>query len=100
MGMSDDDLSKVTMSSLVPDPDVGTWARATEYHAGAMPNGITYLFAAGAVVLPPLGIVAMLLAGRSWQRGRRGALLALLIAVLATAIGVAIWATVMPSTRS
>jgi hypothetical protein len=64
-----------------------------------MPIGIAYLFAFGAVVLPPLGLVAMLLAGRAWRRGRRGAQLALLFAVLSTALGVAIWATVMPSTH-
>lgn len=96
MERSDDDLSRVTLSSLVPDPDVGAWARSGEYRPGAMPNGIAYLFAFGALALPPLGIVAMVLAGRGWRRSRRGAPIALLCSVLTTATGIALWATVAP----
>ena len=94
MGMSDDDLSKVTMSSLVPEPAVGPWARSGKYRPGAMPNGIIYLLAFGALVLAPLGVIAMVMAGRAWSRGRRGARLALVCAVLATAVGVAVWLTI------
>ena len=95
MAMSDDDLSRVTMSSLIPDPDVGAWARSGQYRPGAMPNGIAYLLALGALGFPPLGMVAVVLAGRAWRQGRRGARVALVCAVLATAIGVVLWAAVM-----
>ena len=92
--MSDDELHRVTMSSLLPDPGIGPYVRG-KYRPSELPNGIAYLLAAGALGLPPLGIIAMLLAGRGWRDGRRGAPIAFVAAVVATAVGVALWATVL-----
>ena len=95
MGMSDEDLNRVTMSSLLPEPGIGLYAREN-YRPSAMPNGIAYLLSVGALVLPPLGIIAMVLASRAWRQERRGARIALLCAVVATAIGVTVWVAAVP----
>ena len=99
MGYSDDEMHRISMSSLLPDPTIGQLARGS-YRPRAMRNGMTYLFAAGAVVLPVLGLVAIVLAVRGIRQKRRGAWRALAVALAATAIGVFAWATVLPSTGS
>jgi hypothetical protein len=83
------------MSSLLPEPGIRPYVEG-RYRPSQLPNGIAYLFSFDALGLPPLGIVAIVLAGRAWRHGRRGARIALLCAVLATGVGVTIWATVVP----
>ena len=96
MGMSDDDINRVTMSALDGLPGIGVYARG-EYRPSDLPNGFVYMFALAAVVLPILGIVAIALAIRSVSKGHRGARVALTCAVLATAIGVALWTAALSS---
>jgi hypothetical protein len=98
VGYSDDEMHRISMSSLLPDPTIGKLARG-EYRARRMSNGITYLFAAGAVVLPFLGLVAIVLAIRGLRRddGGPSTWIALIVSVLATAVGVILWVAVLPS---
>jgi hypothetical protein len=97
VGMSDDELHRVSTSSFIPDPGIGLYVRG-QYPGHPMPNAIGYLCAVGAIAFPPLGVIAIVLAIRGWRQGRRGARVALLFAVLGTAIGVVIWATFVPPT--
>jgi hypothetical protein len=94
MGMSDDELHRVSTSSFIPEPGIGPYVRG-QYCGPAMPNAVTYLLAVAAIAIPPLGVIAGVVAIRGWRSGRRGARLALLFAVLGTAIGIAIWASVI-----
>ena len=96
MGLSDDEFHRISTSSFIPDPGIGPYVRG-DYHPRTLPNGIAYLLAFGTLALPPLGLIAILSAGRGWRQGRRGAPIALLCAVLATAIGVVLWLTVLPT---
>lgn len=97
--MSDDELHRVSTSSFIPEPGIGLYVRG-QYPGRSMPNAVGYLCAAGAIALPPLGIIAIVLAIRGWRQGRPGARLALLFAVLGTAIGIAVWATFIPTTSA
>ena len=97
VGYSDDEMHRISMSSLLPGPAIGKLARG-DYRSRPMLNGMTYLFAAGAVVLPLLGLVAIVLAVRGIRQARTRAWPALVVALIATAIGVVVWATVLPST--
>lgn len=96
VGYSDDEMHRISMSSLLPDPTIGKLARG-DYRPRPMLNGMTYLFAAGSVVLPFLGLVAIVLAVRGIRQERRRAWPALVVALVATAIGIFVWATVLPS---
>ena len=58
---------------------------------------MTYIFATGAVVLPFLGLVAIVLAIRGVRQKRAGAWIALILSIIATAIGVIAWVVVLPS---
>jgi hypothetical protein len=89
MGMSDEELSRVTASSLLAAPAIGPLVRG-EYQPRALANGFVYLFAFGAIGLPFLGLIAITLAVRSWRKGHR-ACLAMMCAVLGTALGITIW---------
>ncbi|HTD48956.1 MAG TPA: hypothetical protein VK771_00065 [Acidimicrobiia bacterium] len=86
MGMSEEDLNRVTASSLLgisPHVDGAHQPRA-------LTNGFVYLFAFGAIGIPFLGLVAITLAVHSWQKGHR-AHLAMACAVVGTALGIMMW---------
>ncbi len=96
VGYTDDEMHRISTSSFISGSGISPLVRG-EYEPRRMPNGITYLFAAGAVVLPFLGLIALVLAVRGIRQERERAWLALVIAVVATALGVLAWATLMPS---
>jgi hypothetical protein len=101
VGYDDDEMHRISMSSLLRDPMIGKLAR-DEYRPRPMSNGITYLFAVGAVALPFLGLVAIGLAIRALRRDDHGpsTWVALIVSVLATAVGVVLWVTVLPSLQT
>jgi hypothetical protein len=90
----DDEMHRISMSSLLADPTIGKLARG-DYRARQMSNGITYLFAVAAVALPFLGLVAIVLAVRALRKDDRGpsTWVALVVSVIATAVGVIVWVT-------
>ena len=88
--MDDDDLERVTMSSLIRDPGVAPLVRGA-YRPRKLNDGVVYLLAVGAMMLPPFGLVAIVLAVRHVIDGSRAAWLALGCALLGTSFGVALW---------
>jgi hypothetical protein len=96
VGYTDDEMHRISTSSFIPGSGISPLVRG-KYRPRAMPNGITYLFAAGAVLLPLLGLIAIVLAIRSIRQERERAWLALVVAIVATALGVLAWVAFMPS---
>jgi hypothetical protein len=89
VGLSDDEFSRIESASLISAP-IDQYVDGG-YRRGELPNGFAYMFAVGAVALPFLGIVALLLAGRAVAQHRRGAWWALIWSLVLTSCGIALW---------
>jgi len=61
------------------------------YQPRKLGDGVVYVLAVGAMVLPPLATVAIVLAIRHVIDGSRAAWLALACALLGISFGVALW---------
>ena len=97
--MPDADLREVSIAAIAPEVSLARRLR-DRYEPGATPNGITYLFALGALFLPPLGVVAIVIAIRGIRQVRPRAAIALVVSVLATTIGVLAWVIFLGSTSN
>jgi hypothetical protein len=96
VGYSDDEMHRISTSSFISGSGISPLVRGS-YRPREMPNGITYLFAVGAVLLPFLGLIAIVLAIRGIRQERERAWLRLVVAVVATALGVLAWVAFLPS---
>ena len=81
--------------TMVPGPSY--LQRSSDHEA--FPNLVSGLFSFGALLLPPLGLVALLLALRGVKAQRRRAWLAVALAVIATVLGVIAWLTLLPQSE-